>query len=840
MANDPDMFRRFLARENGSGLASQIDERGGNRLVNQVTDSYAQAGQVVPDNLQGAMRELNDLTQREGELANAGAGALAYLGADGYDPLAVRRRANELTNYIYQNSAEARNLKDKLDVDAARQKIQQAELQNEFDRRTMDDRVAGVGLHRRVNEISVAQAEIASQDAVEQRAMLDHVNTNNITMDQMRAALDDGSSNAMTSTFGSTNRLAAMQLYKLMVDTETSVGKSEYDAAANAVTQDAQRFEMDGYTLEQAQQMLAGDIPIPDGYTRAGIQQAKENLTSTTAARHELSVMEAQGITDQQQMEQLYVTAMTGDQLETLANQIAALPKRPADGLIDMALPNGTPVKISIDSVMNEYQKRQTLATQRAAMKVNDNYQFQLFSRQAEESNKQVQLAVKMSGVVVPQALQSQMNMAMQAAQGKFQMSLAEPDPAKRAALQQEANTVLSNTMTLVTDYLKGQGVPEYITEDLANGKFMSNQSYRTSLTNALGFGAGGMLDSPLGGVVATTLNAGNKRWFTGGKFTKQDFADFMTPDKDGNYRPVEDLGIKMDVFDGAMTNYFVNVQAQSYLDQIIGNEEMMKLMPDQTRTALMQLATGRDANGAQVEGLAAMPPGDRIKRMMDVLQASDSLAKNLQAAGDARYADYQGGYFMRQMQRYMQDTGAIQRALNAPDGIPDRETAAVLSLWLSYRGGYDVSGANAVPYGDLVQTTARMVAGMTGANMAGRINDTSDGVNPNGVNSAAWNAVVAAQLDNRLNPGLETHIDMNTAMPLMRAGAAVAMINRLSSEPNANPMFWSLGQITTGMPLTDKWNQIADPETVLDNTAALLGIDRDTLIKRLGTPANN
>lgn len=827
---DPDLFRRFLARENGSGLAQQVDENGGNRLVNQVTDAYAQAGQVVPDNLQGPMRELNDLTQREAELAGAGAGALAYLGADGYDPLTVRRRANALTDYIYQNSAEARNLKDKLAIDDARQKIQSAELQNQYDQRTLDDRVANIALDRRASEIDVKTAENNFAQAEEQRAMLDYANKNSITLDQMRTALDDGSSNAMMAAFGSTNRLSALGLYKLMSDTETGKMQSEYNRGAQVITMDAQRFEKEGYTLEQAQQMLAGDIPIPQGYTRAAINQAKENLTSTSAAMHDLMAMEAQGITDQKQLEQLYTSAMTTEQLTTVANGIAAMPEKPKDGMVEMTMPNGTPVKISVTSIMDALTTRQTLDMQRAATKLSDDYQYQVFLRQAQEANKQTQLALKLSGIVVPQALQTQMQTATLAAQGKFQLSLREADPVKRAAMQQEANTIMNNTTNLVVDYLKQSGVPDYITEDLANGKFMSNQSYRSALASSLGFGVTGMGQSPLGGVVAQTLAAGNQNWFTGGKFSKEGFTKLMTPDKDGNYSPIEDLGLDMKVFDQSMSNFFVNIQAEAYLNKIVGNEQLMKMMPDQTRAALMQLATGKDANGGQIAGLEAMQPGDRIKRISDVLMASDSLATNLRASGDQRYANYAPGYFMRQLQNYMQDTGAIQQALNAPDGVPDRETAALLNLWLSYRNGYDVSGQNSLPYQDIVPTVARTVANATGANMAGRIYDTADGGgNPNGVNNAAWNTAVTYMFNDANKP-----MDYDSAMPLFRAAAASIMIRRLATEPMTTPAFWRIGVTTTGLPLTANYNQIADPDEVMAETAKMLGITPAELEQRL------
>lgn len=827
---DTDILRRYLAYKSGSGLEQQMDPAGGNRLVNQVTDAYAQSGDVIPAPLQDAMRELNQLTQRESELAGASPGARAYLGADGYDPLTVKRRASELTDYIYTNSAQARNVKENLAIQEARQNIRQMEEQNQFSERTQDDRVAAVALQRRAHEIELAGVETAAQQADRQRAMLDYVAYNNVSLDVMRQALEDGSSNALEAAFGTVNRLDALSVYNVASKAEDGFTRNQIEAGATAIEEDKQKFINEGFTMEQAQQMLAGDIPIPNGYSRAAVNAAKDELASTTASMVQLNSLAQAGITSQKELEDAYLGAMNSAQLQNVVDSLAAMPKRPADGMVQMALPDGRPVNISIDSIMNQYQQRSARDLLKNASAITSQHNFDVFSKQLQESRRQVVLARNLSGVIVPQSVEKQMQLAWSNAAGVFQASLAETDPAKKQAMQEQANQIANSAMTMLTDELKKAGTPQYIIDDLANGKFMSDHSYRQSLGKAFGFGPGGMARSPLSGVVAGTLAESNQGWMSKG-LEAEDFRKLMTPDKDGNYPPLTDFPINMEALDKHMTGFVFEAASAGFLNAVNSDPSLLAMVPEEGRASIQLLATGIGADGKPVKPVIEMSLKDRVDRMMDVLSEMDRVAISMRKMGSEAYADYQPGQLMAVAQSYMNDGKVLQEALNAPDGVPDRTTAAVLELWLSYRNGTPLFGKDALRYEDIVPTVVRESTVNMFGNMAGRVYDQGTrGSMLDPVAGAANRAV--QQFAVRVATSTGTPIPgaslVRVGQPLFTAATGQIYMKRLASEGNAG--FLSIGRLSSGVALTDNWNVVADPEEVWAEAAKIANVPPDQL----------
>ena len=827
-----DLVQRFLANETGSGLAQQADPNGGNKFGNQLIDSYAQAGEVMPADVQVAVRELNEMTDRESELAGANAGTRAYLSGAGYDALASKRRANELTSFLYEKSAHARNLQQKLENDKATANVRAIEIQNEFNTRTMDDNVAMVGLSRRAQEVEVAKGEMENQNVVQQRGMLDFVNKNSIDLPTMRKALEDGSSNALAAAFGEgANRLGALSVYNLMSKAENGFVQQQLDTAAKTVEAEKSKFIQENFTKEQAMQMLAGDIPIPEGYSRTAVAAARDELASTSENMAMLQAMQVQGIQNQQQLETTYLGALNTPQLNSLVSQLSALPADPRnpmidkDGFVQLGMPDGSAVKISATSIMDEYAKRGQLSMQKNATMLMDNHAFDVFAKGAQETQRQVQLAVSMSGVTLSPTLQNQIAQGQSQAAQLFQASLREQDPARRAKMQDTANTIINSSMQLVTEQMQKQGVPQYLIDDLQNGKLMSETSFRQALGSAIGFGQGASR-SPLAGAIDTAITsmASGGGWFSSG-LSQEGIRDMMTPGKDGTYKPIEDSGIDIAKLDQAVMQSIVQVQATTVMSAFRSNPDLISVLPVDMQERIA------DITNPNSKVFANSPPAERVGRLLDILQIADTKAQNLQAAG-LLSQEYRPGQFVKTAQAIMQDQSVLTKWLAGPNGVPDRETAAVLALVLERRRGIPKAGKDALAYDQLVPAMAQESATALWGSMTGRVYDKPKFGNPDAIMNDTHTAYSKLNLEmgGGFNDGFfgTGPVTWKNASPLLTAATANLYIKRLASENE--PSVLSPGSWASGLKLDDSWNYIASAEEILEEAASLAGTSRDKL----------
>ena len=86
-----------------------------------------------------------------------------------------------------------------------------------------------------------------------------------------------------------------------------------------------------------------------------------------------------------------------------------------------------------------------------------------------------------------------------------------------------------------------------------------------------------------------------------------------------------------------------------------------------------------------------------------------------MQAAG-LLSQEYRPGQFVKTAQAIMQDQSVLTKWLSGPNGVPDRETAAVLALVLERRRGIPKAGKDALAYDQLVPAMAQESATRTEA----------------------------------------------------------------------------------------------------------------------------
>lgn len=843
MAGTNDLFQTYLAWNSGSGLAQQADPtNGGNKLSNGIVDAYAQAGEVMPDNIRSAVTELNKLTDSEANMAGATPNDRVYLRGANYDPLAVRKRAQELSTYLYDNSAHARNYSAQLQNETAKARIQAQDIENNYNMQTLPDRVATVGIQRKTAELTLAQQENQSQQATEQQSVLDYVNKNSVSTDDMKAALVDGSANAMMATFGSTNRLAASGILNQLLVADNTVTKTMLDQQANQTALMKNELLNKGLSAEDGMKMLAGDLPIPEGYTRQSVQLATQEAASSAVAQHNLVQAGVQGFKDQAELESTYLQAMTTPMLQSVVQQLnppaqtrnGPQPPRPMDGegFVTMAMPDGSPVKIKAEAIAQEYDRREQQARLSAGSQIAESTQFDIFARNAQEATRQMNLAIAMSGVQLPQSSIDAVSSATQQAANMYRDSFAIKDDKQRLAQQNLANTVMDNAKKQVIDELAKGGAPQYLLDDMRAGRITSEQSFRMALRDGLGFGgasAGGA--AGLGAVVDAWSKSANAGWFGGGVKT-DNLRNLVQTDKDGKYNvAIEDAGLDLGTLSNMITQYGTGVVARGALSRIQGDSRLRAMLPPEFAT---QINSMLDPNNRT---FADLTPQEMIGRVADTMKLADVSAQKLHDAGAADYADYSPNMFLQSVQQAMSDPSILKAALAGPSGVPDRGAAAVLSLYNSKMGQGDAFGDKAPMYDDIVATTTGIITKQLGGALAGR---AYDGI-PNAVYAAASSAIYGNQWshDKGSWPPLYTatsgvprqgRSDLDS---LAQAASAQLYLERLTTDPKPSGLMAWIGNWGGNADLWAKDNGylIGTPEDIRTRMAQLAGVAPDQLL---------
>lgn len=841
MAGTQNLLTNYLALQNGSGLAEQADERGGNKFANQVIDSYAQAGEVIPDDVRSALGELNKLTNSEIDMAGASPSARAFMSGTGYNPLQVRQRAQELNSFLFDKSAHARNLTAKLQNERLAAENQTIELENQFNLRTMDDRVAQTGIARRTNELNLQTQEFTAKRAQIGQGVLDYVNKNSVGLDTMRDALLNGSANALTAAFGTTDRLAASDVYSTLMTAQNEQSAQRVQLMANQVTEQKNKLLMSGITADDALKMLAGDLPIPDGVTRMAVQQAAGEAASTADALHVLTQKQVVGFKDQKELEDSYVAALTSPMLQSIVDQISAPstatgPQRAGapvlvspDGFVTLTMPDGQPTKISSQKLVDELNARRSQSLLASASQISSNAQFNAFSLQAKETTRQMNLAVQMTGMPLPTELQSRINMATQQASALFQQSFATKDVKQQAAFQEQANTIMTNAKSEVLKYLQSTGAPQYVVDDMAAGRIMSDESFRNGLRDGLGYGAGGPMTSPGLGAVVSAWQKNTKGWFTTG-LSSDDIRALSTKDKDGNYPPIDTNAAPYRDLVRDVKQWSVQVMANSALDSFRSDTKLRSMLPAEYSQQIGAMLDPYNKTFNQME------PKELVGRVLDVIKLADVQAQKQQEAGISTVQGYQPGLFMRLAQQKFNDPTALTKALTGDSGVPDRGTAAVLSLFNSSQGAGDAFGQAAPMYDDIVKTTASIVGRELSTSMAGRMYDGVPAavystayrslygpVGPEGMGSASDMLPGIAALPSGQKANLEA---------LAQAASAQLYAERLMTTSKPNGMFLWLRNMQGNADLWagDDGYLIGSPDAVRNRMAQIVGVQPDQL----------
>ena len=507
-------FFRFMAHKHGTGIGAHADAAGNHKLSNQLIDHYAQAGQVIPQNLQGALRELNEITQRESMLDRASPSARAALTSGGYDPLAVKRRYSELENMILTESADARNLKERIDIQTS-----QAQLELLEDRTRMNAATFDARKDNQLAQLAFDTHGLREQiDAVERgreiEDLLQSAFEKGYGTNEMQEAWESASADRMLEVFGTTDRALAHEALRAAMLGEDELASAMIENISKAASLQAAQLDADP---EMTDEMLQRFIADPDAARAAGVT----GTAAATALRARAQRLEAtdaymqarqQGITSAAVLQDATLGSMSphakaqvlsdilgGEldmaqireqlgqgQVDAVLDAVMAKGTVGKDGKIALPGPDGMPVEVNVVDLVNELARDEMDAQRRTAYSTLANQELERFIGEQRETQRVVQFAEALVGRPLSNEARQAVEIAQHQAQTMIRASMSAESAEEFQALREGAARAMENGRRAIVEDLRRTGTPEYKLESITQGRFANHETMRDARRHLL------------------------------------------------------------------------------------------------------------------------------------------------------------------------------------------------------------------------------------------------------------------------------------------------------------------------------------------------------------------
>lgn len=747
MARD-DVFMQHLATKYGTGVASRADQQGGHMLSRQLVDSYSQAGQAVPQQLRGALKELNDLTDREVMLSKTTPSARAALGGAGYNALQVQRRVRELEDFLYAESADARNLGARLDLEHAEQRNRTITLTNDYTEAVMPARIeadiAGFAAQR-ADSLSQAAAIDAS---VTGRELLRAADENGVSTQEMQEVLRGGDPGQIKATFGTADRTIATAMYRQRVTNEAEeLAVTQTSMATVAATDGAMLAMDDAYTDEDLSAMLNGERPLPDGITQMAVQVAMGQRAESAAAALQMRQLELANRTETDEYKKAAMsrvppaalasqiigalsggadTAVISSMMEALnsgravdvyATLAELVRSSGSNGRIQITDPDGVTVEVPVQALLEHIADRSAadvaLQSDRA---LNDTVSRSVMETMAE-TDRYIKRTEAFLGAPLPGGAKQLVDAAYAQSQALIQRAYAEPDAKKKMEYLAAAEEVQEQMRKTLGDALEAKFGNGYQVQDARAGRFASQESFANALVNAVGFSSSGPRTPGFNQTFGQLLDekAVNTRDF-------QQWADKMRRGE----ATLEDIGITPREVYGVLDETAFIMLTNTMLDVMASDDNFQSLISPEDQEQLGALMIG---DGPEYKDMST---SERLQRTLTTARLLDEKAAKLEAgraAAEGRAPAYERGRLLQRMQDQLAQPGYVSAALTGGKGVPSREMLAFMGVALNAVNpqfalyGEGAPAAEDVPdlmAAQIMQRTAAIFAGNSMTNRAG------------------------------------------------------------------------------------------------------------------------
>lgn len=720
-----DIYSNYMLQKYGTGLQTRADAAGNHAISASLTDSYAQAGQTVPAHLQPVIRELNDITSREVIMAKSSPDARAALGGSGYNPLQVRERVRELETYLYNESADVRNLSVRLENEKAQESVTNMALANELTSRTLDAQVGAAVAGFQLQQAQSLSSLNEEEQAGLARALGAQADEDGITTDEMYEILSSGDPMLMKQSFGTSDRAVIHRMINARIMQQSDTDTKRVEGMAKAITAASATLAGDQTISDvDLRAMMAGELPIPDGQNLYSVAEAMQSRQAMATARYQLLDAERQGVVQGAEYEQILLNAMGPTQLADAFAQIftgttAAGPHKPAavasairgamvngdyadvaeaateamrqsgsDGYVEFTTPTGSTARVAVSNLLQTLLERTQSQVLVNGDKLRASERVRQFAEEQQALDKQVRVMEAVSGQPMSGAVRAQVSAFRGQASQLLNAAAMEPDPTKAAEYQTAANSMMERAREAVAQSVELYGAGPDVVEDVRQGRFSSTKSQKQALISATGFNeAGPRASSPFGQMFADMLReesiSGDKYQAWANDDTKG-LADLVSPAK------VFQLIDKI--------NY--QVLAQTALDALMDDPRVSALGPQAVETM-------RPLFDGSIPEIEKLSPSELLQRTINVAVALDDMAyiqDQQTSRAQGQPPSYQKGAILQTIQDHMLRSDTL-RNFYSPNGAPSREMAALMGEVIHlYDPKIATSGATAPSFEDLPQ----------------------------------------------------------------------------------------------------------------------------------------
>ena len=718
MASKPNAFLEYLANKNGTGIAAKVNENGNHYLVQSVIDDYATNGEVVPSDVQAQLKELNDIVRQESLLGNASAGARTSLAGAGYSAMGNLNRVNELEQNILTKSAAARTAKSRAELQTAQSLAQINQLEARMKAETFDARrEAEVAQNYFSAAQNRANTSIHEKGAATKK-VVERMDTMGATADEYSAAYMSNDPATLQNYFGTTDRVAISDAISARRISDNSVMQGQLDAVTRTRTaQVRQLTEDEGVKTEDLAAMLSGKVSIPEGLSTQVISEtlaARQKLE--TAAYDYLKTSADQAVSEDEIQAKLLARipdgqlaamlmqhlgmdgpaiqeALRSDKFEQMVMDLATNPAvANSTAMVPVTGPDGRTMQVplvKLRDILYENVSNNYIGMASAAQA---NTTFTKFAMEQTEVQRQLDVtkAIMPFGVdkVTEIAVQEHMANAMQLYRSAVYAGVN--DPAKGAQLEAAAGEAVKQAKETLVKAAERSGAPEYMLEDIRQGRFTSARSWKDAFVKGLFFGEAGAGDSAFGPWVDTMM----RKMVKDAKITPADIEKWAASDS----ADIEELGLKKaDVM--AIFHTVANAaMAESIMGGLAKHVDMTTLPPEM-RNAMNGLMDGsimRDQN---------LTSEETLKRLVAVVRAVDEYASTRQAemvaSGKLQAADatYKSGTLQRVIEEQMQAAQPLENMFLQQGAAGGRSIMALMSYYATLGTDKTAFGDMAVPF---------------------------------------------------------------------------------------------------------------------------------------------
>ena len=726
MAKAPqkDVFLQHVAAKYGTGISGKADASGNHMLAQQVIDSYAAQGKVVPAAMQKRLQTMNEITQNEVLLAKASPDARIARMSGGYDPVGTQRQLTQLEMEVLNESADARTYADRLANETAAAQVQSMELANKLSNETIDARI----------ESERATLELQTATAKGQKAPLDLAQS---AMTILKAPGVQGKSTndlmeiwasndptIMQATFGTTDRVAIHASLRQLQIMDVDANQGRLDGMTKAATMQATMLASDpAITDDMLMGMASGQVPAEINGTKLSILAIKQAITERTAsvnAQADYVTARTNGITGVEELQALGLKGLRLDQMSGAASAALGAPPEaiiealqngrhmevadalysiPAvaqnGGQIQIMGPDGQPMNVTVQAFVEAMAEKYDSRAMETATSLSNSVMFDTYMRDMNETDKTISLAQSVLGMPLPAASSRMLQTLRDEARANITAAMRAPDQKTKDALIGKAMEAEATSREFVANEAQKMGAPAFVVEDLRQGRFSSEQSLHQAQVEMLGFGAAGVSHSIFGNQLQEVMD--------GARISPVVFQNWVNADPNatvaaGEIHPasLEALGIKKKDIVRIVEGTAFQVIGNNVLDFISKDPAFVNL--DQEFKA--QLAPILDGTLAKELDLS---PAKAMQRAMAVLKVADEAAwtkAEILAAQGGPANTMQRGTFIKRVSDYLNQTKPVQTRLSGADSRGD--LALLASYYAAKTGLTSAVGGNAPSFEDL------------------------------------------------------------------------------------------------------------------------------------------